>query len=105
MLADFTIPTAMKDATYLESRGIVLPSDPPSHVLRKARQVVAQMEKGLPYWKLRGKRLKRNRKVISIPVGRRWRLVGLDEEGTTTLKELLSHAQYNTRVHTMERHR
>ena len=89
----------MKDACYLERRGIALQCDPPPHILKKTRRIMAQMDQGVPYWKLRGKRLKPHRKMISIPIGLHWRLVGKEQNGRIVWKQLLSHESYNSMLH------
>jgi len=66
-------------------------------VLAKARRVICRLEQGVPYWQMRGKRLQRDRSVISIPVGRHYRLLAEDRDGRISPCELLSHALYDTR--------
>ena len=81
---------------FFERRGIATHCVP-DRVLDKARHIIGLLEQGTPYWQMRGKRLHRNRSVISIPVGRRWRLLALDANGSLRPKELLSHESYNNR--------
>jgi len=54
---------------FFTRRGIPVHGIPPA-VLAKARQIIARLEAGTPYWKLHGKRLHWNRSVTSIPVDR-----------------------------------
>jgi len=69
----------------------------PREVLTKARRVIEKLEQGLPYWKLRGKRLQYDRQRISIPLGPRWRLLADDLNGQLVVREVLSHQNYNIR--------
>lgn len=83
-------------ADFFSQRGIAVGSTP-GHVLAKARRVICELEQGVPYWQMRGKRLQRDRSVISIPVGRHYRLLAVDRDGQVSPRELLSHALYDTR--------
>jgi hypothetical protein len=83
---------------FFASRGISVQNHIPHRVKEKARRVIQQLEQGKPYWQMQGKRLRKDRSVISIPIGRRWRLVVLDcGSGEIQPKELLSHGQYDNR--------
>jgi hypothetical protein len=77
---------------FFTRRGNPVHSIPPA-VLAKARQIIASLEAGTPYWKLHGKRLQFNRCVISIPVGRTWRILAEDKA-----RQVLSHSRYNHRL-------
>jgi hypothetical protein len=59
---------------FFKRRGI-LTHNAPTAILLKARSIISRLEAGTPYWQLRGKRLQWNRQVISIPVGRSWRIL------------------------------
>ncbi len=83
---------------YFSSRQIEVVGHPPHSVLEKARGIIGRMESGTPYWQLRGKRLQRNRTVISIPVGRDWRIIAHDENGQVRPDQVLSHERYNQRL-------
>lgn len=83
-------------ADFLARRGVSVRSVP-EHVLEKARLIVCRLDEGVPYWQMRGKRLQRDRTVISIPVGRHYRLLAVDRNGQVSPRELLSHAGYNNR--------
>ena len=80
---------------FFSRRGIDVHNGPPPYILEKARRIVLQLERGVPYWQLRGKRLRKDRSIISIPVGPRWRLVASVEAGKPQLQELVSHSNYN----------
>ena len=82
---------------FFTRRGIPVHGIPPA-VLAKARQIIASLEAGTPYWKLHGKRLQFNRCVISIPVGRTWRILAEDKAGRVRARQVLSHSRYNHRL-------
>ena len=82
---------------FFARRGILVHGVPPA-VLAKARQIIARLEAGTPYWKLRGKRMQFNRYVISIPVGNTWRILAEDKAGRVQARQVLSHSQYNHRL-------
>lgn len=70
----------------------------PRDVLVRARRVVEKLESGQPYWNLGGKRLTDNRARISIPLGRRWRLLADDVDGRIRARAVLSHETYNKTI-------
>jgi hypothetical protein len=78
-------------------RGILTHSAP-AGVLAKAHSIIVRLEAGTPYWKLRSKRLRSNRRVISIPVGRSWRILAEDGGGQVRALQVLSHSSYNHRL-------
>ena len=82
---------------FFVRRGILVQGVPPA-VLAKARQIITNLEAGTPYWKLHGKRLQFNRCVISIPVGRTWRILAEDKAGRVQARQVLSHSRYNHRL-------
>jgi len=71
----------------------------PVSVADRAIEVIAQLQAGKPYMVLRGKRLHRmgQRKIISVPVGKRWRLICRDSNGLQFI-EVISHETYNQRL-------
>jgi hypothetical protein len=81
---------------FFSRRGVSVRSVP-NYVLEKARSIICRLEAGIPYWRMHGKRLQRDRSVISIPVGRHYRLLAVDRDGRVSPCELLSHALYNRR--------
>jgi hypothetical protein len=85
------------DADFFARRGIAV-HPVPGHVLEKAGSIIRRLEQGVPYWRMHGKRLQRDRTVISIPVGRRYRLLAVEKDGCVHPRELLSHGDYNNRV-------
>jgi hypothetical protein len=68
----------------------------PLDVLERAHKVVERLERGEPYMTFRGKRLRRNRKRISIPLGLRWRILADDVDGQMLVRRIMSHQTYNT---------
>ncbi len=79
---------------FFASRGIRV-GRLPGEVLERARKAIEKLESGQPYWKLSGKRLRRDRRTISIPLGRRWRLLAEDGDGQLRVRSVLSHEAYN----------
>ena len=86
--------SAQSITAYFQARQIETHCTP-AQVLRKARKLVEQLEAGAPYWKLHGKRMAWNRALISIPIGRKWRLMAEDMGGQIVPKQVISHAKYN----------
>ena len=79
---------------YFSQRRIHVSHTPPD-VLRRARLVIERLEGGVPYWRLRGKRLRRDRDLISIPIGRKWQILAVDSGERVIPCRVLSHARYN----------
>ena len=68
----------------------------PPKVARTAERVLARLQAGTPYWQLGGKRLRfEDRALISIPVGRRYRLLCQAGAGGLHPFSLLTHESYN----------
>ncbi len=67
----------------------------PSTVLARARRVVERLEGGESYLSFHGKRLRHNRQHVSIPLGRRWRILADDVDGRLQVRSVLSHQSYN----------
>ena len=63
----------------------------PLEVLTRARKVVLRLEHGESYLTFRGKRLRRNRKRISIPLGPKWRMLADDVDGRMQVCQIMSH--------------
>ena len=82
---------------FFSRRGI-LTHIAPSDVLARARRIITRLEAGAPYWKLHGKRLHWNRSVISIPVGRSWRILAEEVGNRVEATQVLSHSSYNHRL-------
>jgi|GEM_PF-849998 hypothetical protein len=70
----------------------------PLEILTRARKVVLRLEHGESYLTFHGKRLRRNRKRISIPLGPKWRMLADDVDGRVLVQRILSHQAYNTQL-------
>lgn len=73
----------------------------PRDIAEKVLEVLAKLDHGAGYTSLQGKRLHKmgQRSVISIPIGRRFRLICReDATGKLVPLEALSHEEYNTRL-------
>jgi len=67
----------------------------PSSYKNKALKIIQQLSKGESYFLFKGKRLNRKRSVISIPIGRRFRLVCKDIHGKIIPISVMTHETYN----------
>jgi len=67
----------------------------PNNVLEKARKILRKIERGVPYTTFRGKRLTTDREKISIPVGRKWRMLARDSPDGIQVYAVLSHGNYD----------
>lgn len=79
---------------FFTSRGIQVERIP-GNVLAKARKLIHKIERGAPYWTFRGKRLAHDRSQISIPVGRKWRMLAQDGPEGIKVYAIMSHGTYN----------
>ena len=78
--ADDPIPLA-----HLPNKGLV----------RRARLILQEIDRGAPWHQFNGKRLQHDRNVISIPLGRRYRILFRTDDGAPRPVEVLSHENYN----------
>jgi hypothetical protein len=67
----------------------------PLDVLIRARKVVERLERGESYLTFHGKRIRRDRKRISIPLGLRWRMLADDVDGRPRVRRIMSHQKYS----------
>jgi hypothetical protein len=67
----------------------------PVEVLAKAHRVVERLEHGESYLVFHGKRIRRNRNRISIPLGLRWRILADDLNGKLRVRRIMSHQTYS----------
>ncbi|MCG2787709.1 MAG: hypothetical protein L6461_21695 [Anaerolineae bacterium] len=81
-------------AVFFDERGIQAERIP-GNVLAKAQKLIQKIERGVPYTTFRGKRLSCNRNMISIPVGRKWRMLARDSPEGIQIFAVISHATYN----------
>lgn len=66
----------------------------PKLVLR-AREILEAIGHGAPWHQFNGKRLNHDRNVISVPLGRRYRILFRTNDGSPQPVEVLSHEAYN----------
>jgi hypothetical protein len=71
--------------THLPNRGLVM----------RARTILAEIDKGAPWHQFNGKRLQHDRNVVSVPLGRRYRILFRTDDGAPKPVEVLSHEAYN----------
>lgn len=70
-------------------------SDLPKNVVIKARKIITSIEKQPDYRAFRGKRLRHDRFIISIPVTRNYRLLCRDCGNILVPEAVISHEDYN----------
>lgn len=68
----------------------------PRGVVVKTREVLAKLAGGEYWGRLGGKRMRSDRNVISIPIGRDYRLLCRDHGDRIVPERALSHEDYNT---------
>lgn len=62
----------------------------PLEILTRARKVVLRLEHGELYLAFHGKRLRRKRKRISIPLGPKWRMLADEVDGQIWVQQILA---------------
>jgi hypothetical protein len=68
----------------------------PIDIVEMAATIIQKMNEGECYGKLGGKALRHNHDIISIPLGRKWRLLCKRIEGRSVEpRKILSHEDYN----------
>jgi hypothetical protein len=68
----------------------------PKPVVLKAREIIAGLCDRRDYREFNGKRLRHDRRVISIPVNRDYRMLCRDVNSTIEPQAVVSHEDYNT---------
>lgn len=68
---------------------------PHAGMVRRARDILRRIGAGEPYMRFHGKRLRHDRRVVSVPLGRHFRLVFVDDGGVLRPRACMSHASYN----------
>lgn len=71
--------------THLPNKGLV----------RRARTILAEIDRGAPWHQFNGKRLQHDRTIISVPLGRRYRIIFRADSGAPVPVEVMSHESYN----------
>lgn len=94
--------SARADKDAWEERFAADPIDlralPDRAMVAKARQILTALAGGEDYTRFHGKRIGFDRALISVPIGKRYRLLLRDEGGALRPIECLSHEAYNTRL-------
>ena len=67
----------------------------PKNVVLKSRRIIQQLAQETDYRQFRGKRLRHNRCVISIPINRSYRLLCRDRGQFLSPEAVVSHEDYN----------
>jgi len=67
----------------------------PKNVVIKSRRIIRQLAEKPDYRAFRGKRLRHNRFVISIPINRNYRLLCRDRGQSLSPEAVVSHEDYN----------
>ncbi|PIR83885.1 hypothetical protein COU18_01880 [Candidatus Kaiserbacteria bacterium CG10_big_fil_rev_8_21_14_0_10_51_14] len=72
----------------------------PKEIAEKTLQIIAELKDGKPYLDFKGKRMvvMGQRDVISIPIGKRYRLICRDLDGVFEYVEVITHETYNNRL-------
>lgn len=78
-----------------ESDPIELSHLPNKGLVRRARTILTEIDRGAPWHQFNGKRLQHDRNVVSIPLGRRYRILFRTDDGPPRPVEVLSHEAYN----------
>jgi len=68
---------------------------PNKGLVRRARTILQEIDRGAPWHQFNGKRLQHDRTIVSIPLGRRYRIIFRTDDGSPRPVEVLSHEAYN----------
>lgn len=68
---------------------------PNRNLVQRARQILQEIERGAPWHQFNGKRLQHDRTIVSVPLGRRYRILFRTDDGAPRPVEVLSHESYN----------
>jgi hypothetical protein len=68
---------------------------PSKGLVQRARMILEEIQKGAPWHQFNGKRLQHDRTIVSVPLGRRYRILFRTDEGAPRPVEVLSHESYN----------
>jgi len=69
---------------------------PDRELVLKVREVLEAIARGEDYTRFHGKRLGVDRRLISVPIGQRYRLLLRDDGGALRPLSCLTHEEYNT---------
>lgn len=81
-------------ATF-EEDPISLRDLPDKKLVQRARMILDEIQRGAPWHQFNGKRLQHDRTIVSVPLGRRYRILFRTDEGAPRPVEVLSHEAYN----------
>ena len=73
------------DLQHLPNKGLV----------KRARMILDAVGNGAPWHQFNGKRLQHDRNVVSVPLGRRYRILFRTDDGSPEPMSVLSHENYN----------
>jgi hypothetical protein len=68
---------------------------PNRNLVQRARQILQEIERGASWHQFNGKRLQHDRTIVSVPLGRRYRILFRTDDGAPRPVEVLSHEAYN----------
>ncbi len=93
LLAEKQTKKQEKEASF--ARDIINLRGLPDYVVTKARAIIAALGENKNYRDFGGKRLRHNRLIISIPLGRHYRMLCKDCGTFLIPHKVLSHEDYN----------
>lgn len=68
---------------------------PSKGLVQRARMILEEIQRGAPWHQFNGKRLQHDRNIVSVPLGRRYRILFRTDDGAPRPVEVLSHESYN----------
>lgn len=68
---------------------------PSKGLVQRARLILDEIQRGAPWHQFNGKRLQHDRTIVSVPLGRRYRILFRTDDGAPRPVEVLSHEAYN----------
>jgi hypothetical protein len=68
---------------------------PSKGLVQRARMILDEIGRGAPWHQFNGKRLQHDRTIVSVPLGRRYRILFRTDDGPPRPVEVLSHESYN----------
>jgi hypothetical protein len=96
--ADKIDPDKIDKETWRESfeaDPIELRHLPSKGLVQRARMILEEIQRGAPWHQFNGKRLQHDRTIVSVPLGRRYRILFRTDDGAPRPVEVLSHESYN----------
>ncbi|EDM75796.1 hypothetical protein PPSIR1_34687 [Plesiocystis pacifica SIR-1] len=68
---------------------------PQKSLVLRARAILEAVSNGAPWHQFNGKRLRHDRDVVSVPLGRRYRILFRTDDGSPQPVSVMSHESYN----------